>query len=151
MKSFNFETPDEAVIGRLIGAKGERVRTLREMLRSVSNSIQTRFGGREYWFHPVHLSVHLSVSLFRCLSVWLLFVDMILSTHILGKECIIFPENSTLIICHLKICTWNFHIDWIIFLHFTGTFLFLDLKMCCSWTETLYLILWFTIFLMCFC
>ena len=37
MKSFNFETPDEAVIGRLIGAKGERVRTLREMLRSVSN------------------------------------------------------------------------------------------------------------------
>nr|XP_022293457.1 uncharacterized protein LOC111104044 isoform X2 [Crassostrea virginica] len=40
MKSFNFETPDEAVIGRLIGAKGERVRTLREMLRSIDRSFE---------------------------------------------------------------------------------------------------------------
>ena len=29
---------------------------------------------------------------------------------------------------HLKMCTWNFHIDWIIFLHFTGFFSVLRLS-----------------------
>ena len=123
MKSFNFETPDEAVIGRLIGAKGERVRTLREMLRSVSNYTPAN----EVWGEGILVSPCPSVCPYVCLSVRLPSVDMILSKHVLGKECIVFPENSTLIACHLKINMWYFHIDWRIFLHFIGFFLFLDL------------------------
>ena len=97
------------------------------------------------YFYPVHLSVCPSVRL----SVLLLSVDMILYTY------------------YHHLCTWNFHIDLIIFLHFTGFFfLFLDLvvtwikilsgklwrilsqtlKMCCTWTETLYFLFWFSIF-----
>ena len=36
----------------------------------------------------------------------------------------IFVKICTLITQHLRLCTWNFHIDWITFLYFTGFFLF---------------------------
>ena len=105
-----------------------------------------------YWFQCVSPSFCLSPS-----------VPMVLSMHVLTNGCMDFLKICTIIIHHLKMCTWNFHIDWINFLYFTGFFLFLEvmnrnivlkllriliwtLKMCFSWTETLYFLCWFSIF-----
>ena len=70
----------------------------------------------------------------RVIVPWPPSVDMILSTHVMGKRCMDFSEITH----HLKICTWNLRIDWIIFLYFTGFFLFLDLNRnfyFCIWSK----------------
>ena len=75
-----------------------------------------------YWFHPVCLSVRLSVSLSVCLSLcprlWTWFCPLMfweMSSWFFVKICILITH-------HLKMCTSNCHIDWIIFLYFTGFF-----------------------------
>ena len=79
------------------------------------------------WFLSVCLFVCLSVSVrpsvLLCLSVpclWIIFCPLIFWK--MGEW--IFLKICTLINHHLKMCTWIFQIDWIIFIYFTGFFLF---------------------------
>ena len=67
-----------------------------------------------------------------CLSVCFLSVGMILSTHVLKKWMHgFFLIFFTRITHNVQMCTWNFHIDLIMFINFSGFF--------CLWIESFFL------------
>lgn len=85
---------------------------------------QLPFGFRLIFIHP-EVYNRSSVCLSIRLSVCPPSVDIILSTHVLRKGSIDLSENvftCSLITHHLKMCTWNIHIDRRIFSSFFRVF-----------------------------